>query len=880
VLDSIIRQNIENAIDKLKTEGNWHTWSYTREQIAVFYETFRKKFGPEVLKRLDGMELLEKIHARDENKDSLVYWLEFKNDEEFPTAIFGSIKGGDALKFGVYFAESGEWKTGTTGGSQNRRVISEQEAVTIAREQRDQLLRGCELLDALPSDGTDDDYSVLQKQLLEVAPEVCETAWGHKYFSLLYPEKLDDFHVARNHLFNLIKLLQVPPEGSGRYIAAGRYVAIAKELDLAINQLTSTLCFMGCTPYRYWRVGTTVGETTESYWELMKEGNYVSIGWRIGDLTNYPNGVKSKDYIKELLKDQIYPDKPQVAATKSLEIFQFISTISIDDLIIASEGEKVRGIGRVTGPYVYREELDFPHCRPVEWLNLDEWRIPVPQGLLRSTVREVRDNKNLVEIEKHAIRAKSPQDVETRYWVEKTLVKNKSDRLSGDYALGRALLSPQRDEGGRDYYSNMRRVKTNDVVLHLTDNLGFTGVSIAAEEVEELPSGLPLSRYAGKPAYQIHLRDYTPLQQPILRDEFFKDAIISAKLIELLEQYRDTNVFYNSDLKLNQGAYLTEAPNELVALLNDIYKKKTGDDLPHIIVPPPPPPLLRSRYTIEDFKEQSGFSEDVINSWLRKLKRKKHIIFQGPPGTGKTYVAQLLARLLLSETRGFCNTVQFHPSYTYEDFIQGIRPALKEGSVYFKITSGRFLDFCSQALERSPNDPCVLIIDEINRANLSRVFGELMYLLEYRKSEGAKMSLAYGGDFQIPSNVYLIGTMNTADRSIRLVDYALRRRFSFIDLNTDYDVLSKYLEKHNLHATSLVKLLRIVNVAIDDPHCAVGVSFFMADGHELPNTIQDIWQGEIEPYLEEYFYDDAEKVRNFRWQRIVEKGRLDDLIFP
>src|SRR5690606_31193687 len=139
-----------------------------------------------------------------------------------------------------------------------------------------------------------------------------------------------------------------------------------------------------------------------------------------------------------------------------------------------------------------------------------------------------------------------------------------------------------------------------------------------------------------------------------------------------------------------------------------------------------------------------------------------------PPGTGKTYLAQRLARFLIGTGDGFVDLVQFHPAYAYEDFIQGIRPvAQPDGSLSYEMTPGRFLQFCAEARRRE--GPCVLIIDEINRANLSRVFGELMYLLEYRDQE---IPLAGGGVFSIPTNVRLLGTMNTADRSVALVDHA------------------------------------------------------------------------------------------------------------
>lgn len=166
----------------------------------------------------------------------------------------------------------------------------------------------------------------------------------------------------------------------------------------------------------------------------------------------------------------------------------------------------------------------------------------------------------------------------------------------------------------------------------------------------------------------------------------------------------------------------------------------------------------------------------------------------------------------------------------------------------------------------------MLIIDEINRANLSRVFGELMYLLEYRDKT---IPLAYGGELNIPENVYLIGTMNTADRSIALVDHAFRRRFSFIYLAPDYAVLRRYLDECDLPADSLISVLKLINTAIDDPHYEVGISFFLKDGVRLKETLQDVWHGEIEPYLEEYFYDRPEKLEPFRWERLIEAELAD-----
>lgn len=161
----------------------------------------------------------------------------------------------------------------------------------------------------------------------------------------------------------------------------------------------------------------------------------------------------------------------------------------------------------------------------------------------------------------------------------------------------------------------------------------------------------------------------------------------------------------------------------------------------------------------------------------------------------------------------------------------------------------------------------MLIIDELNRANLSRVFGELMYLLEYRDK---KIPLSIGGEeFQIPKNVFVIGTMNTADRSIALVDHALRRRFSFIYLGPVYDVLEQRLTQDGLPTGGLISVLRAINREIDDRNFEIGISFFMKDGKALRSALEDIWTGEIEPYLEEYFYDEPQKVDAFRWAALL-----------
>lgn len=267
-------------------------------------------------------------------------------------------------------------------------------------------------------------------------------------------------------------------------------------------------------------------------------------------------------------------------------------------------------------------------------------------------------------------------------------------------------------------------------------------------------------------------------------------------------------------------------------------------------------------YSIGQCAAETGFAETELVRWLRAVERKKQAIFYGPPGTGKTYLARMLAQLLVAGSDGLIELVQFHPAYAYEDFIQGIRPhTAADGAIRYEWTDGVFLRFCRQAQARQGR--CVLIIDEINRANLARVLGELLYLLEYRDQS---ITLSGGQPFTIPDNVRLLGTMNTADRSIALVDHALRRRFAFIALWPDYDLLRRYHAQTGYDSRSLITVLQRLNSQINDPHYAVGPAFFLRA--DLPDQIEDIWRMEIEPYLEEYFFNQPERVDAFRWEKI------------
>ena len=255
-----------------------------------------------------------------------------------------------------------------------------------------------------------------------------------------------------------------------------------------------------------------------------------------------------------------------------------------------------------------------------------------------------------------------------------------------------------------------------------------------------------------------------------------------------------------------------------------------------------------------------SFLEEI----LALLDDKQQVIFQGPPGTGKTYVAQELAEHL-AESGGQVTTVQFHPSYAYEDFVRGFRPQSTEsGHVGFTLQDGPLLRAAQKARDE-PGAKHFLIIDEINRGNIAKVFGELYFLLEYRDKE---ISLLYqrepGETFALPENLYFIGTMNTADRSIALVDLALRRRFYFIEFHPDTepvrDVLQKWLQKQIQEGEVSGNVEWIADVVVEanklleeDRHAAIGPSYFMKDGLD-EKFARRIWKHSVLPYIEERLF--------------------------
>lgn len=270
-------------------------------------------------------------------------------------------------------------------------------------------------------------------------------------------------------------------------------------------------------------------------------------------------------------------------------------------------------------------------------------------------------------------------------------------------------------------------------------------------------------------------------------------------------------------------------------------------------------------YTKKSFLEEVFIKEEQYDAIVELLERKKNIILQGAPGVGKTFAAKRLAYSILGcEDESKVEFIQFHQSYAYEDFVLGYKPT----ETGFTIEEGPFYKFCKKA--EANGGKHFFIIDEINRGNLSRIFGELLVLTEATKRNESATLLYTKESFKVPDNVYIIGMMNTADRSLAMIDYALRRRFSFFPMEPAFGLESfnLYLDKIAApKAKALVaKIIELNNEIESDDNLGkgfkIGHSYLCADDLS-DESLKAIVQYEIIPLLEEYWYDEPSKVEKW-----------------
>ncbi|UVJ40569.1 McrB family protein [Arthrobacter sp. CJ23] len=330
---------------------------------------------------------------------------------------------------------------------------------------------------------------------------------------------------------------------------------------------------------------------------------------------------------------------------------------------------------------------------------------------------------------------------------------------------------------------------------------------------------------------------------------------------------------------------LTDGLSVIGAWYTEDDNAEDGTAEPEPIVQPQAAVVPQLREATAELAGRLHVEQKHLQEIVRLLQTRQQIVFYGPPGTGKTYLAGKIARFLAGEEHGdHVKTVQFHPSYAYEDFFEGYRPAKTEGeNVGFSLEPGPLRRIAAEAsLDGNRDKPYFLIIDEMNRGNLAKIFGELYFLLEYR-DQGINLQYNPQQTFVLPPNLFIIGTMNTSDRSIAMVDAAIRRRFAFVELHPQDGMISGLLERFltaNGKPSLRADLLNALNNEIEATNrdLMIGPSYFMKPHAETDEGLEEIWKYELLPLLEEQYFGrlSRDKVREkFGLGAMRKKAGLD-----
>ena len=768
------------------------------------YKEFQNEYSIEKIKSLSGEELLDKIFLG-KNKNNLCYKLEFE-----PTLIeFGCIKGGSSSKYELYFS------TKKKSWIFKDKKISKDTAVNFAINIRKKLISGAEIIKNYGEIKDYSDYLNIFEKLKNNELKDNEYLWILKYYHMLFPNSFPPFYSDDWHI-HILSNIDRYPKNKEKFLRMGQISCFVKE-ECNISNITFAKIISDeiGNPQTFFGI-----EMENDIFDNLKTKDYIAIDCKkLGDLDSLLKEIKEKRISKvkkeKEIKNKISYELKQnnIGDIKTNEIYDFYIQTKEDTCIVAMNREKILGIGRLNGDYFFDENNIYSHCRKVEWLeNFDT------SQKLKERQRK-RKNKNFYKIT-------DDDDIYNLDHLLKLKIINGSEQMNSKtkQPLNQILYGPP---GTGKTYSISQYI--NEIIKeNLKNNIENENQKIISI-VKDLNWYLviALSMYINGKNNKYKIKD--------LRNQKIIKSFIEIK-----------------DLKMN--------PNNI--LWGELQKHTSQESSTVHTTKRYDPFVFDKAEDSEWFLTKDGieYVEQNLSKEIEDLNRKN---------TQKS-------------VSDFYEFITFHQSYSYEKFIEGIKPVIDEEeqdkNIKYKYADGIFKEICLKA-NSDPNNNYLLIIDEINRGNISKIFGELITLIEEdkrihpngeysfknieRKNNELLVKLPYSKQsFGVPNNLYIIGTMNTSDRSIASVDIALRRRFKFIEKMPE----SKWVADFSIGFDKIFENLNNkIRILLDRDH-QIGHSYFIKtkynddNGNNNLETLTNIWFGEILPLLNEYFYNDWDKL--------------------
>ena len=558
-------------------------------------------------------------------------------------------------------------------------------------------------------------------------------------------------------------------------------------------------------------------------WEDCRKDGVMVIGWsELGDLSQY----ESREAMRDQMRQEYGLEGSYMNA--SLATWEFTNEMQVGDIVFVKKGRSVSlGRGVVEGEYVYDEQRgEYCNVRKVKWTHVGEWITQEFHAL--KTLTEIGRYSDYVKRLNMIVNDQVPTEEQCNYW---WLCANPSVWSMTDWPVGEEQDYTLYNDNG-----NKRRIFHNFI---------------------DAKAGDRVICYEANPTKQV-----TALA--IVSRENDGKNIWFEKVESLMTPIPFATIKENSDLEKMEflvnpnGSFFKLTKEEYGVIMDLIRESNLGANHQSTY----------DAYTREEFLDEVYMSEKDLTDLENLLRNKKNIILQGAPGVGKTFCARRLAYELMGEKdESRVSLIQFHQNYSYEDFILGYKPVGAD----FELQRGIFYKFCISAAN-NPDKPYFFIIDEINRGNLSKIFGELLMLIE-KDYRGEKLTLAYKDEkFFVPKNVYIIGMMNTADRSLALIDYALRRRFSFYEMQPGFasEGFKKYQQGlANEHFDKLIEKVVELNKAIAADESLgsgfeLGHSYFCGQKAVTDDWLRQVINYDLVPMLQEYWFDNRKEVEKWK----------------